>query len=437
MLFPSRHIPVDSIDGIATLCLAFPGAPVNTLTPNRLLELEAAIQTVITARDVDILVIRSGLPGGFCGGDDPEILARLSDDSAATRYAQIGQRVLGCLADADIISLAFIEGPCLGPGLELALACDYRIAVAEPQSSFGYPRWRHQLPPCWGGHARLHPRVRDSLRVKPVLEPRAALQCGLIDDLFSRRRAKIELRARLDSLQARPRKRATSTERLAEALAHERIAFRRALTTPDVRSALDEELLQRSRLQGLGEPFNPIPRFPERVAFLGEDLTGLASAILLRGSSVAIVSQSTHAHDSIRSMLHEAVHQGRANPIERDAALARLTVNADRHAIQQAGLVIVGQNPTHAVEWLVDLPARAVVAVPVGLHQRLPGDPARIIGYAITDTGICLTPGSDTCVDIVHTVAHWFASLGLSVCLNDAEERMMHQHSDSRQFAAA
>lgn len=417
MLYQSQHIQIDSTDGIATLWMAFPGTPVNELTPLRLLELETAIQAVTVSRSPEILVIRSGLPGGFCGGENPAILSHQTDDSAATYYSRIGQRVFGRLADADFVSLAFLEGPCLGPGWELALACDYRIAVAEPDACFGYPRWRAHLPPCWGGHARLHSRARKMLAREPILSPRAAHQCGLLDDLFSRRRAKIELRRWLDQLQARPRKRAASTETLTAALAQERRAFRRALRTPTVQTLLADEVQRRVQCENWERPVNPIPPFPAVVAFLGDDLALMASEMTLRGSTVIALSQNQHIHETISRYLHDSVQHGRANLIERDAAIQRLIVSSDVSQMMKAGLVIVGSRPMDTPAGLIHLPARTVLAVPETHRERYGTRPSQVIGYAMSQHSVQLIPDSSTSADTVHTAVSWFASLGWTVQL--------------------
>ncbi|MCZ2341822.1 MAG: enoyl-CoA hydratase/isomerase family protein [Bacteroidales bacterium] len=417
MLYQSQHIQIDSVDGIATLRMAFPDSPVNTLTPLRLLELESAIQAVTASPCTEILVIRSGWPGGFCGGDDPARLRDLTDDSSAAHYAQIGQRILGHIADAAVVSLAFLEGPCLGPGLELALACDYRIAVAEPHTCFGFPRWKHHLPPCWGGYARLSARVQKALSREPVLYPQAAQQYGLIDDRFSRRRAKIELRRWLDHLQARPRKRAAASASLTVALAQERIAFRRALRDATVQATLAEDVNCRTQMQN-GEPaFNPVPPFPTVVTLMGDDLADLASEIILRGSTAIVLSHDPHSLARIHDQIQTCVRQGRINPIEQDAAMQRLIGDVDTNRLSQTGLVIVGHNPAHAPRVFGQLPTRAIVAVPEGHPTPDSVRAALTLNYTITQSHMRLLPRHNTSADTVHTAMAWFATLGWPVQL--------------------
>ena len=73
MLFESAHIHVTAEYGVATLWLAFPGAPVNALDAPRLAELDSALAAIERNPFLNALVVRSAKPFGFCAGLHPSV----------------------------------------------------------------------------------------------------------------------------------------------------------------------------------------------------------------------------------------------------------------------------------------------------------------------------------------------------------------------------
>jgi enoyl-CoA hydratase/carnithine racemase len=201
MLFESAHVRASAEYGIGTLWLNFPGTPVNALDAGRLSELDSSLAVIERNPFLNALVVRSAKPAGFCAGLHPAV-ADVVDRAA---FASHGQRVLTRLAALPFVTVAFIDGPCLGVGLELALACDYRLCVASQSTHLGFPgRFT-----CFGGSTRL--RKRMGWRAAPFIESgrtfsgREARELGLVDRAFCARRAKIELRTFLDELERAPR----------------------------------------------------------------------------------------------------------------------------------------------------------------------------------------------------------------------------------------
>lgn len=201
MLFESAHVRVTAEYGVATLWLGFPGAPVNALDLPRLAELGAALAALETGAFLHTAVVRSAKPFGFCAGLHPDA-ARATDRAA---FAWRGQRALARLSALPLTTVALVDGPCLGAGLELALACDHRLCVATPTTHLGFP----DRFACLGGSARLRAllgrRAAAFIESGHTLSGREALALGLVDRACSARRAKIELRTFLDELERRPR----------------------------------------------------------------------------------------------------------------------------------------------------------------------------------------------------------------------------------------
>src|SRR5262249_6443534 len=190
------HVRVSAEYGTATLWLAFPGEPVNALDLARLRELDNALTAIEHNPFIRTLVVRSALPAGFCARVHPEALASLTTGAERGPFAWFGQRVFDRLARLPFTPLAFIDGPCLGAGLELALACDHRLCVARPTTHLGFPDAPRGIPPCFGGTARLRRLLgrpaEQFLGSGRTLSGREAQRLGLGDEAFCERRGKKE-----------------------------------------------------------------------------------------------------------------------------------------------------------------------------------------------------------------------------------------------------
>lgn len=201
MLFESAHVRVTAEYGVGTLWLGFPGELVNALDAQRLAELDTALAAIESNLFLNVLVVRSAKPAGFCAGLRPSV-AEVTD---RLTFAERGQRVLSRLAALPFTTVAFIDGPCVGAGLELALACDHRLCVATPTTLLGFPN----RFACLGGSVRLRKlmgrRGVTFIESGRTLSGREARDLGLVDRAFCSRRAKIELRTFLDELERRSR----------------------------------------------------------------------------------------------------------------------------------------------------------------------------------------------------------------------------------------
>src|SRR4051794_19370263 len=112
--------------GIAWLTLDKPDASANVLSRDILVELDGQLDACAGAPPRGV-VIRSGKPGGFIAGADVKEFAQLTDAGQAFEMVQAAHRILAKLAALPCPTVAIINGFALGGGLELALACRYRI----------------------------------------------------------------------------------------------------------------------------------------------------------------------------------------------------------------------------------------------------------------------------------------------------------------------
>jgi 3-hydroxyacyl-CoA dehydrogenase/enoyl-CoA hydratase/3-hydroxybutyryl-CoA epimerase len=169
-----------------------------------LTDLDAALDAVAREPRVPLLVLRSSKKTGFLAGADVREFLDVTDAPAAVALSERGQKLFGKLASLPMPSLAAIHGPCLGGGLELALACDYRLVVERPDTQLGFPEVELGLLPAWGGTQRL-PRVVGLERALQMiltgkrLAARQAFAWGLADLLV---RTEGELREQFSQLAA-------------------------------------------------------------------------------------------------------------------------------------------------------------------------------------------------------------------------------------------
>ncbi len=187
MLFQSETVTVEKDhDGSAFLKIDVPGQAHNVISRRVLADLDAALDAVAAGPRLPLLVLRSGKQAGFLVGADLHGFLEISDAAAAEALSAQGQRLFDKLAALSMPTLAAIHGPCLGGGLELALACDYRLVLDRPNTQLGLPEVRLGLLPGWGGTQRL-PRVVGLRRALEIilqgkrLGAREALKAGLAD----------------------------------------------------------------------------------------------------------------------------------------------------------------------------------------------------------------------------------------------------------------
>jgi 3-hydroxyacyl-CoA dehydrogenase/enoyl-CoA hydratase/3-hydroxybutyryl-CoA epimerase len=158
VLFQSANLRVEMDSfALATLWLDVQGERYNVLNRAVLDELDQAIQAVKARHGVAGLIIRSAKETGFLAGADVHQFTTIRSPDEARALSARGQEVFQQLADLSPkpVTLALVEGPCLGGGLELALSCTYRFAVDQPGTLLGFPEVELGLLPGWGGTQRL------------------------------------------------------------------------------------------------------------------------------------------------------------------------------------------------------------------------------------------------------------------------------------------
>ena len=173
-------------EGIARLTLDREGASTNTLGAPVIAEFNEALDTL--ERDPPRgLVIASGKASGFIAGADVEEFKAIESEAAALAIVRRGWDTFERLAGVGYPTVALIRGFCLGGGLELALACRYRVVVDEPGTRLGLPEVMLGIVPGWGGMKRLPrlagaPAALDLMLTGKTIDARRAKRLGIADE---------------------------------------------------------------------------------------------------------------------------------------------------------------------------------------------------------------------------------------------------------------
>ncbi len=173
-------------DGLGWLTLDKRGATMNTLSAAVLAELRTVLAE-LAEEPPKGLVIRSGKESGFIAGADIDEFGQLKSVDDAVALVKRGWDTFEQLAAAPYPTLALVRGFCLGGGMELALACRYRVVIDEPGTRLGLPEVMLGIVPGWGGIKRLPrltgaPAALDLLLTGKTVDARRARKLGIADE---------------------------------------------------------------------------------------------------------------------------------------------------------------------------------------------------------------------------------------------------------------
>ena len=180
---PAPVIVEERGGGVAVIRINRP-AERNPLSASTLDKLEELV-SALAARDDLSAIIFTGAGDVFASGADIRELQTLTPDSAR-EFAARGQNLFQTIADARRLTVAAVNGYCMGGGLDLALAC--RVRVASPRAVFAHPGARLGIITGWGGTQRL-PRLVGAARAFEMfltarrLSAAEAFEMGLVSRL--------------------------------------------------------------------------------------------------------------------------------------------------------------------------------------------------------------------------------------------------------------
>ena len=380
-----RHWKLErDADGLAWATLDVADASTNTLGGAVMLEL-ASLLDELDRQPPKGLVIRSGKAAGFIAGADIDEFSRIDSPAAARALVERGWNLFNRLAALPYPTLALVRGHCLGGGLELALACRYRIAVDEPATRMALPEVMLGIYPAWGGMLRL-PRLigpaaaLDLMLTGKGVDARKAKRLGLADDCVPPR--VMDSAARLTLLSGRAPRELPLMQRLLNGPLKAVVARQarrqtaakvrpghypapfaiidiwarhggNALAVPAdapasleaiFRSPTAKNLVRVFHLQERLKAFGKDADFaPRRVHVVGAGVMGgdIAAECALRGMIVTLQDQTTERiAPAIARAAKRFERKFRGQPREVRFALDRLIPDPDGHGVARADVVI-------------------------------------------------------------------------------------------------
>ncbi len=399
-------------DYIAVITFDQPGSRANTMGQAILAEFEKVIGEIEARKDLQGLILRSGKPGMFIAGADLKELGSAMQTPAKTReMVRRGLRLIERIEALPYPTVAAVEGACMGGGLELALAFDFRLASTHPKTELGLPETKIGLFPGWGGTQRL-PRVigpaiavemiasgeganakraaeiglafdavpserlmEETIRLIHLAQKSGEWQAarkqkrqpvGLTEDqhsfLFAVARAQVmaktkgQLPAPIAALDVIEK---TVNKTLEDGLKIETEAFVN-LVGSEISRNLIAVFFMNTRIQkdpGVADP-NVKPREIQRVGVLGAGImgAGIAGAFIRRGIPATMLDTVPAALEkgvsSIQKVLLGRVEIGRMKPEEVVAALGKLSTTQSLAAMSDRDLLIeaVIENETTKVQ---------------------------------------------------------------------------------------
>jgi len=375
------HLSLEA-GGVLRLDMDCADSSVNRLSDEVLTEFAQVLDFTVQSPPA-AMIIASRKRGGFIAGADVHAFSALTTPDQARDLVARGWNLFNRLASAAFPTLALIRGHCLGGGLELAMACRYRLVVDEPGTKLALPEVMLGIFPGWGGVHRL-PRLvgataaLDLMLTGKSLTARKAVKLGLADGIVPPRLADQAARQLVTS--RRPRRRLTAVQSALNHASIRPLLAKQALKKlrakdpqahyPAPRAILDvwarydgnplhapetiHQLLQsdtarnllrvfhlQERLKGFGKAGAALEPAVRHVHVIGAGVMGgdIAAWCVLQGLTVTLQDQD-------RARIAQA--QARAHALfarKQDARQARLT--ADRlipdlqgHGVRRADLVI-------------------------------------------------------------------------------------------------
>jgi 3-hydroxyacyl-CoA dehydrogenase/enoyl-CoA hydratase/3-hydroxybutyryl-CoA epimerase len=212
---PSWSLELDA-SRVAWLKLDMPGASTNVLSGSVLRDLATQLADVAAQRPAGVVIL-SAKRNGFVAGADIKEFVQIRTPEQGYELVRSAQTVLQTLEDLPCASVAALHGFVLGGGLELALACSYRVAADEAALSLGFPEVLLGIHPGFGGTVRAVQLIGVRAALDLMLKGKPcrgahALTLGLIDELVPP--AALLDRAKARVLQAPPKRTAPFVDKL-------------------------------------------------------------------------------------------------------------------------------------------------------------------------------------------------------------------------------
>ncbi|TNF85818.1 MAG: crotonase [Gammaproteobacteria bacterium] len=371
-------------DGILWVILDKKGTDTNVLSVPVLEQLDSLLDE-IGNNPPKAVIFRSGKPRGFIAGADVKEFLDVTTTQEALIMIKRGQALFSRIEALPCPTLALIEGFCMGGGTELALACDYRVALDDPSTRIGLPEVKLGIHPAYGGVVRSTAIINPLKSLEMMLSgrnltARSARAIGLVDSAQPQRqieraarqivlsppaKQKLPLLGRILSLpgirnllaqfmkkqvaKKAPRQHYPAPYAILDVWAayygnskrmmeEEANSVARLIQGDKVRSLVRVFLLQ-TRLKGLGDKKSFSPR---HVHVIGAGTMGgdIAAWCALRGFNVTLQDREAKYLGNAFRRAHQQYAKRLKTTAERNAALDRLVPDIQGDGVAKADVVI-------------------------------------------------------------------------------------------------
>jgi 3-hydroxyacyl-CoA dehydrogenase/enoyl-CoA hydratase/3-hydroxybutyryl-CoA epimerase len=173
---------------LAVVWFDLPGEKVNKFSSSVMTEFAAVVDELERASDIKRVVVASGKPSIFVAGADVSEFSKATSAEQAREYVRFGQQTLHRFSKLPQVTVAAVNGACLGGGCELALSCDWRVMSDSPKAQIGLPEVKLGIFPAWGGATKLPrliglPAALDIILNGKAVEGKRAKRMGLVDEV--------------------------------------------------------------------------------------------------------------------------------------------------------------------------------------------------------------------------------------------------------------
>lgn len=184
----ARAFTIERDGDLAVVWFDLPGEKVNKFSTAVLREFSGVLDELAASPQIAKVIFASRKPGIFIAGADVSEFTTMAGAEQAKAYVRSGQEVFTKLTKLPQVTVAAIDGACLGGGCEMAISCDWRVMSDSPKAQIGLPEVKLGIFPAWGGTSKLPrliglPAALDIILNGKSLDGRRAKKAGLVDEV--------------------------------------------------------------------------------------------------------------------------------------------------------------------------------------------------------------------------------------------------------------
>lgn len=184
-----KNLNLEIKDGIARITFDLENEKVNKLSTKVLSEFDETLDVIKNNSSIKALLVQSAKKNIFITGADIEEIETLSKEEEIYELLMKVHSIFNKLENLPFPSIAYINGACMGGGLELALACTYRVATTSSKTKLAFPEIKLGIFPGFAGCLRT-PKIVGLVNALDIilsgknLDAKKAYKIKLVDEIF-------------------------------------------------------------------------------------------------------------------------------------------------------------------------------------------------------------------------------------------------------------